>query len=68
MMQIDIIVTNIEILRKKKKLSTDCLANLANIPSSTLSKIRFKISKDVRISTLTAIAQALDCTVNDLIK
>jgi len=42
MAQIDQIVTNIEALRKKKKLSIDRLAKLADIPSSTLMKIRLK--------------------------
>ncbi|MFA5878780.1 MAG: helix-turn-helix transcriptional regulator [Candidatus Margulisiibacteriota bacterium] len=53
---------------KRKELSIDRLSILSNVPSSTLWKIVRKESRDVKISTLYAIATALKCTVDDLLK
>ena len=68
MAQIDLIVKNIEKKRKEMSLSVDALSKKADISFSTLTKIRLKEVKDVRISTLSAIAKGLECTVDDLLK
>ena len=68
MEQIDLIVKNIDERRKIKNLTVDKLSKLADIPMATIVKIRQKLVKDVRISTLSAIAKALECSVDDLIK
>ena len=68
MKQIDFIVKNIDEKRKKLGLSVDALSKKANIPFSTLTKIRLKEVQDVRISTLSAIAKGLECSVDDLLK
>ena len=58
---------NIELRRKKLKLSADRLSKLADISVSTLIKIRRKETNDLRVSTLIAIAKALECGIEDLI-
>ena len=63
---IDKIVENVE--KRRKGLSIDKLGKIANLPSSTIIKILRKDVRDVRISTLAALAKALNCTVNDLIE
>ncbi len=67
MTQSENIAANIERLRKKKKLSVDRLAKLADIPVSTLMKIRLKAHPDVRVSTLVAIANVFECGVDELL-
>ena len=59
---------NIELRRKKLKLSADRLSKIADISVSTLIKIRRKETNDLRVSTLIAIAKALECGIEDLIK
>ena len=58
---------NIELRRKKLKLSADRLSKLADISVSTLIKIRRKETNDLRVSTLIAIAKALECSIEDLV-
>jgi len=65
---IDRIVKNIEEKRKQQGLSVDQLGKKSNISFSTITKIRLKEVKDVRVSTLIALAQALQCTLDDLVK
>jgi DNA-binding Xre family transcriptional regulator len=63
---IDKISKNIE--KRREGISVDKLSKLADVPISTLNKIRGKEVKDVRVSTLIAIASALNCSINDLIQ
>ena len=58
---------NIELRRKKLKLSADRLSKLADISVSTLIKIRRRETSDLRVSTLIAIAKALECSIEDLV-
>jgi DNA-binding Xre family transcriptional regulator len=67
MAQIDNIVKNINEKREKLGLSVDQLSKKSNISFSTLTKIRLKEVQDVRVSTLSAIAKVLGCTVDDMI-
>ncbi|MSR89299.1 MAG: XRE family transcriptional regulator [Candidatus Margulisbacteria bacterium] len=63
---IDRIVKNVE--RRRGELSVDKLSKLCDIPASTIIKILRKEVKDVRISTLEALAKGLSCSVDDLLK
>ncbi|MFA5879520.1 MAG: helix-turn-helix transcriptional regulator [Candidatus Margulisiibacteriota bacterium] len=63
---IEIIAKNIN--EKRKNLSIDKISKLADISVSTLWHIMGNQVKDVRLSTIIAIAKALNCTVDDLIK
>jgi len=63
---IDIIASNIE--KRRGGISIDKLSKLADIPFTTLMNIKRKQVKDVRASTLLAIAKALNCNVDDLLK
>jgi len=65
---IDRIVRNIDERRVSQNLTVDKLSKIADIPLSTITKIRSKLVKDVRITTLEALAKALKCSVDDLIK
>ncbi|MEK7298752.1 MAG: helix-turn-helix transcriptional regulator [Candidatus Margulisiibacteriota bacterium] len=64
---IDRIVKNIEIRRKKLGLSVDRLVKKSDVPYPTVAKIRYKKVTDVRISTLLALATALECSVDELL-
>ena len=64
---IERISRNIELRRKKLKLSADRLSKLADISVSTLIKIRRRETSALRVSTLIAIAKALECGIEDLI-
>jgi DNA-binding Xre family transcriptional regulator len=66
--EIDKIVRNIEERRKKRGWSVDKLSKEAQISFSTLTKIRQKEVADVRVSTLKAIAQALGCSMDELVE
>ena len=65
---IDRIVKNINEIRDKKGITIDKLCKDANIPMTTLAKIRSKQVADPRSSTLVAIAKALKCKLDDLVK
>ena len=63
---IDRIAKNIE--AKRDDLSIDKLSKKADIPASTIIKVLRKEVKDVRVSTLEALAKAFNCKVDDLLK
>jgi len=52
--------------RKELKMKYDKLHELSGVPESSLKKICTGVTKDPQISTLKAIAQALDYTLDDL--
>jgi DNA-binding Xre family transcriptional regulator len=52
----------------RKDMSVDKLGKIADIPSSTIWNILSHQVNNVKITTLIAIAKALNCTVDDLIK
>lgn len=55
-------------LRKKKKISQETLARLANISLNTIVKIESGQSKHPTIQTIAGIAKALGISVDELIK
>jgi len=59
---------NIKKFRKKKNLSQDRLAKLADITLTTLVKIESGANKNPTIKTLKRIADALNVTIDELIK
>jgi transcriptional regulator with XRE-family HTH domain len=59
---------NIRKFRKKKGLSQDNLARLANIPYTTLTKIESNVVKQPSVQNVAKIAKALNVTVDELIK
>lgn len=59
---------NIRKFRKKKSLSQDNLARLANIPYTTLTKIESNVVKQPSVQNVAKIAKALNVTVDELIK
>ena len=59
---------NIKKLRKKKKLSQDKLAKLADVTLTTLVKIESGANDNPTIKTLKKIADALEVTVDDLLE
>lgn len=65
---IDKLVKNMDERRLALNWSMEDLARAANIPYSTVSKIRQKVVKDPSLKTAVAIAKALHCTVDKLIR
>ncbi len=59
---------NIKKLRKKKGISQDRLAKLADVTHTTLVKIESGANDNPTIKTLKKIANALEVTLDDLIK
>ena len=59
---------NIKKLRKKKKLSQDKLAKMADVTLTTLVKIESGVNDNTTIKTLKKIADALEVTVDDLLE
>jgi transcriptional regulator with XRE-family HTH domain len=59
---------NIRRLRKKKGLSQEKLARLADISNNTLIKIEQEVAKEPTITTVTKIAFALGVSIDELVK
>lgn len=66
MFAIDRIVKNIQ--KHRAGLSVDKLSKACELPASTITKILRKEVKDVRISTLEALAKGLKCSVGELLE
>lgn len=58
---------NIRKFRKKKGLSQDNLARLANIPYTTLTKIESNVVKRPSVQNIAKIAKALDVVIEELL-
>lgn len=58
---------NIKKARKKRKLTQDKLARLADIPYTTLTKVETGVIKQPSVQTVAKIAKALGLTVDELI-
>ena len=58
---------NLKLIRIEKGLSQEKLALKSNISRATISKIESGEEVEVKVSTLKALAQALDCTVADFL-
>jgi len=59
---------NIRKLRKKRDISQDNLARLANIPYTTLTKIESNVVKKPSVQNVAKIANALGVTIEKLIE
>lgn len=54
-------------LKKQKGLTNAKLAELSGVPLGTVSKIASGQTKDPQIGALVAIANALDCSIEDFV-
>jgi transcriptional regulator with XRE-family HTH domain len=59
---------NVKRFRKEKKLSQEELAKEAGITYTTLAKIESGNNTNPTVKTIQKIAQALDVTIDDLMK
>ena len=59
---------NIKKIRKKRSLTQDKLARLADIPYTSITKIETGVIKSPSIQTVAKIAKALNVGVDDLLK
>lgn len=59
---------NIKKIRKKRSLTQDKLARLADIPYTSITKIETGVIKSPSIQTVAKIAKALDISLDELIK
>ncbi|MBM3253433.1 MAG: helix-turn-helix transcriptional regulator [Candidatus Omnitrophica bacterium] len=59
---------NIKKVRKKRKLTQDKLARLADIPYTTLTKIETGVIKKPSVQAVSKIARALSISIDELIK
>jgi len=58
---------NLKRIRIEKGLSQEKLALKSNISRATISKIESGEEAEVKVGTLKALAQALDCSVADFL-
>lgn len=58
---------NIKKVRKKRKLTQDKLARLADIPYTTLTKVETGIIKRPSVQVVAKIAKALEISIEELI-
>lgn len=68
MSKITSINKNIKLYRGKRKISQDKLSKLAGITLHTLTKIESGATSDPRIETVKKIANALNITIDKLLK
>ena len=58
---------NIKRLRKKKGLTQEKLARMADIANNTLVKIEMGMAKEPTITTIRKIADALDISIDEIV-
>jgi transcriptional regulator with XRE-family HTH domain len=58
---------NIKRLRKKKGLTQEKLARMADIANNTLVKIEMGMAKEPTITTIRKIADALDVSIDEIV-
>lgn len=58
---------NIKKHRASKGLSQDKLSKLAGLTLHTIAKIEAEVTLDPRVETVKRIADALDCTIDNLV-
>lgn len=61
-------IERIKKLKSERKITNDKLSELTGIPLGTLSKILAGISDSPKLSNIVAIADALDCSLDYLVK
>ncbi len=62
------IITNIDVMLAKRKMSVTRLAESVGITMANLSILKNGKAKAVRLSTLEAICKALDCQPGDILE
>ncbi len=62
------IVINIDVMLAKRKMSVTELAERVGITMANLSILKNGKAKAIRLSTLAAICQALDCQPGDILE
>ncbi|MDR3189620.1 MAG: helix-turn-helix transcriptional regulator [Lactobacillaceae bacterium] len=62
------IVINIDVMLAKRKMSVSTLADKVGITKANLSILKNNKAKAVKLSTLTALCEALDCQPGDLME
>ena len=62
------IVINIDVMLAKRKMSVTELAGKVGITMANLSILKNGKAKAIRLSTLTAICEALDCQPGDILE
>ena len=58
---------NIKRLRKRKGLTQEKLARMADIANNTLVKIEMGMAKEPTITTIRKIADALDVSIDEIV-
>ena len=62
------IVINLDVMMAKRKMSLGELSEKVGITLANLSILKNNKAKAIRLSTLDAICQALDCSVADIVE
>ena len=62
------IVVNLDVMLARRKMSSQELAERIGITPANLSILKTGKAKAIRISTLTALCEALDCQPGDLLE
>ena len=62
------IVINLDVMLAKRKMSLTELSDLVGITMANLSILKTGKAKAIRLSTLEAICQALDCQPGDILE
>ena len=62
------IITNIDVMLARRKMSSGELAEKIGIPPANLSILKTGKAKAVRLSTMDALCKALDCQPGDLLE
>ena len=62
------IIFNIDVMLAKRKMSLTELSHRVSITMANMSILKTGKAKAIRISTLTALCEALDCQPGDLLE
>ena len=62
------IIINLDVMMAKRKMSLNELSEKVGITLANLSVLKNNKAKAVRLSTLDAICEALDCNVEDILE
>ena len=62
------IIVNVDVMLARRKMSSGELASKIGITPANLSILKCGKAKAVRISTMNAICQALDCQPGDILE
>ena len=62
------IITNIDVMLARRKMSSGELAEKVGITPANLSILKCGKAKAIRLSTMEAICQALDCQPGDILE